>query len=201
VSNTIKINDVFINQVISKHLVNEFDWGERMFPIVSLNFHSPITKPQLLPLLRSIIIQRFGSLQDYTLFYAKSTICYVNSNEENVDYLHYNTENRRKFNNSALPYLRPRILIIDMTDITDTGIESDYSKFEWVSKYLYKHKKHSLIQTTVIICTSNLLETDSKGINLNDFLKETSDIVFNIVPLSEDFNINDNYIKTIKDDK
>ena len=196
--NSIKVNDVFLHTVLGKHLVNEFNWGERRFPIVNLNFHIEIPKTELFPLLRAIIISKYGSLQNYTLYYHHSTITYITDDIiSDSFYLSYSDEAKRTFSNSALPYLRPKVLIIDMTDVTETGIETHYSKYEWLNGYLHKHKKHSKIDTTVIVCTNNRLDADKKGFNLNDFLIDTADIVFNLKSLESTIN----EPLTVKNDK
>lgn len=170
------------NEFVANHLVNDYDWGERRFQIASLIFDREITKSDLLTLLRGIIVSKYNKLKDHILYYEKSTVSYINDGFEDTNYLYYDIEDKRKFNLKALPYLRPQILIIDMSDIKDTGTYSHYCKFEWVSKYLTKHRKHSAIQTTVIICTNKFLDDDEKGFNLNEFLLDTADIVFKFDP-------------------
>lgn len=169
------------NSVIANHLVNNYDWGNRKFKITHLLMDRAVNKGEVLNLLKALIYHRYNGLKDFILYYEKNTVSYINDGEDDTNYLHYDIEDKKKFNHKALPYLRPQVLIIDMSDIYETGLYSHYVKFDWVRNYLSMHKKHTAIMTDVFIVTNTHLANEDNGENLNWFLKEKCDMSFTLI--------------------
>ena len=172
-------NEIYLNEVLAKHLFHSFDWGKRRNKIITLQFPYSQNKQEIMTLLRFLLIEYYGELPNDCIYYHSDSITHIDKLGL-ASPIFYPEEKLEEFDKTGIPVLNPRVLIIDMTDIQSTSKNGDFPKFEWLSRYCSAHNRGNADNIDIFICTNNQIEPHYTIGNWNGLISGYSDISFDL---------------------